>query len=112
LLGAAVFQVLLLGARGFWSLTAIRMIQTAFIAAAFPLTVSLFARSAGGKTIGFLNGARFLGNAAGPLMATSILAYTNLPTLYTVIAALTIAALWAFLALVKTGDEPCSVQDS
>jgi MFS family permease len=109
---ASCMQVLLIAGAGFWSFTALRVVQIFFVAATFPLTVSFFARSAGGKMIGFLNAARFLGNAAGPLMATSILAYADLLTLYGIIAALTLAALWAFLALIKTGGEPCSVPAS
>jgi hypothetical protein len=74
------------------------MIQTGFIAAVFPLTISIFARDVGGGMIGFLNSARFFGNALGPLMATSLLAYSNLLTLYIAIAAFTLVTLWAFLA--------------
>jgi hypothetical protein len=74
------------------------MIQTGFIAAIFPLTISVFARDVGGGMIGFLNSARFFGNALGPLMATSVLAYSNLLTLYIAIAGFTLVTLWAFLA--------------
>ncbi|MBI4632815.1 MAG: MFS transporter [Deltaproteobacteria bacterium] len=109
---ASFLQIFLIFGHGFWSFTAIRMLQIFFIAAAFPLTVSFFARSVGGKMIGFLNAARFFGNAVGPLMATSVLAYANLLALYGIIAVLTLGSLWAFLTLIKTGDEPCSVQDS
>ncbi len=97
-ISAALFQVLLILSTGVKSFTLLRMIQTGFIAAVFPLTISVFARDAGGVTIGFLNSARFIGMALGPIMATSILACSNLLTLYIFIAALTLGSLWAFLA--------------
>jgi len=75
----------------------IRMIQTGLIAPVFPLTISIFAKEVGGGMIGFLNSARFVGMALGPLMATSILAYSNLLTLYMTIAGLTIIALFLFM---------------
>jgi predicted MFS family arabinose efflux permease len=97
-LSAACFQVLLIVSNGVLSFTVIRMIQTGFIAAVFPLTISIFARDVGGGMLGFLNSARFFGNGLGPLMATSVLAYSNLLTLYVAIAGLTLVTLWAFLA--------------
>jgi DHA1 family multidrug resistance protein-like MFS transporter len=101
-LSAAFFQVLLIISKGVWSFAVIRMIQTGFIAAIFPLTISIFARDVGGGMIGFLNSARFFGNAVGPLMATSVLAYSNLLTLYILIAGLTLSSLWAFVTSTKT----------
>jgi MFS family permease len=99
---AALLQILLFLGRGVLSFMVIRMIQTGFIAAVFPLTLSIFARSAGGGMIGFLNSARFWGNAAGPMLATFVLAYSNLLTLYLLIALLTGASLAAFLGLGRT----------
>ncbi len=112
LLAAPALLSLLILSRGFWSFTALRMLQTAFIAAVFPLTLSLFAGQVGGKTIGLLNSARFIGNATGPIMATSVLAYANLFTLYGIIVVLTLGSFWAFLTRLKTGDERCSVRAS
>ena len=97
-ISAALLQVSLILGTGVKIFTLLRMIQTGLIAAVFPLTISVFARDAGGITIGFLNSARFIGMALGPIMATSILAYSNLLTLYIFIAALTLGSLWAFLA--------------
>lgn len=97
-LSGAGFQVLLILSGGILSFMVIRMIQMGFIAAIFPLAISIFARDAGGRTIGFLNSSRFAGGAVGPLMATSVLAYSNLLTLYILIAGLTLGSLWAFLA--------------
>jgi len=97
-LSAAALQVLLYFSAGVWSFTLIRVLQTGMIAAVFPLVISTFVGEAGGATLGFLNSARFVGNALGPMMATTILAYFNLLTLYLTIAGLTVALLGAFLA--------------
>jgi hypothetical protein len=48
------------------------MIQTGMVAATIPLIISLFVNQSRGSTIGFLNSARFTGNALGPIIATSI----------------------------------------
>ena len=98
---ASLLQISLFLSRGVLSFMIIRMIQTGFIAAVFPLTISIFARGAGGGMIGFLNSARFWGNAAGPLLATFVLAYSTPFTLYILIAMLPVASLWGFLKLGK-----------
>lgn len=100
-LSASFLQLLLFVSKGISSFMVIRMVQTAFIAAVFPLTISLFARDIGGGMIGFLNSGRFLGIAVGPLMATSVLAYSNLFTVYALIAGFTLVVLWGFLAATK-----------
>jgi DHA1 family multidrug resistance protein-like MFS transporter len=96
-LSAAFFQVLLILSRGVLSFMVIRMIQMFFVASIIPLMFSVFGRDVGGKTMGFLNSARFVGSAVAPIMATSVLAYSNLLALYILIAVLTIGSLWAFL---------------
>jgi hypothetical protein len=55
-----------------------------------------FASELGGTGIGFLNSARFAGNGVGPLMATFVLAGSNLLTLYLLISVLTILFVLAF----------------
>ncbi len=100
-LSAALFQFLLIFSRGVLSFTIIRMLQTGAIAAVFPFIVSLFAPRGGGGTLGFLNSSRFAGNFIAPLMATSVLAYSNFFTLYLIITGLTIISVWAFLVSTK-----------
>lgn len=100
-LSASFLQLLLFFSGGIWTFIVIRMLQTAFVAAVFPLTMSIFARDIGGGMIGFLNSGRFVGIAVGPLMATSILAYSNLFTLYALIAGFTLVVLWGFLGATK-----------
>ncbi len=105
LLMAAFFQLLHIFSAGVVSFVVLRMLQCAFIAAVFPLTLSIFARQVGGKVIGFLNAARFFGNAAGPILAASILAFADLQTLYLAIAGLTLCFLWFFLMSMRTETE-------
>ena len=100
---AVVFQVSLWLSGGILSFSVLRMLQMGFIAAIIPLTFSIFARQLSGRRIGFLNSSRFVGAAVGPLMATTILAHSNLLTLYLVIAGLTLGSLWSFIVSVK-GD--------
>lgn len=100
-LSSACFQIVLVLSRGLLSFALLRIFQVGFIAAVIPLTFSIFAREEGGKMIGFLNSSRFVGAAVGPLMATSVLAYSNLLTLYFLIAGLTLTILWGFTASVK-----------
>lgn len=84
-LGAAGCQLLLALAAGPVSLTLLRMLQTACAAGLFPLILAQAATASGG-TIGFLNAARFAGNAAGPILATLLLAHAGLTALCAVLA--------------------------
>ena len=95
-LTAAFFQLLLFFSGGVISFAAIRMLQTGVVAVVIPLVMASFASELGGTGIGFLNSARFAGNGVGPLMATFVLAGSNLLTLYLLIAALTVLFVLAF----------------
>jgi MFS family permease len=98
-LSAAALQGLLYFSTGLYSFTLIRVLQTGMIAAVIPLVISTFVdEGEGGTTLGFLNSGRFVGNALGPMMATTILSYFDLLTLYLTIAVLTLVMLWGFLA--------------
>jgi DHA1 family multidrug resistance protein-like MFS transporter len=100
-ISAALCQLILILCPDVVSFTVIRMLQVGMIAAVFPLIMSIFAVDAGGGTLGFLNSARFVGNALGPFLATSILAFSDLFTLYATIAGITVAALCPFLAATR-----------
>jgi MFS family permease len=100
LLGS-VFQALLSLSRGTVDFIVIRMIQTGLIAGAIPLVISIFAVKQKENVIGFLNSGRFAGHALGPIVATSVLAVSNLPTLYLLMSGLTLLALFAFNASLK-----------
>jgi predicted MFS family arabinose efflux permease len=80
--GAAVAQVLLVLGVEPVSFTLIRMLQTALAAGIFPLVLTQAAGRGHGRAIGFINMARFAGNAAGPVLATFILAHADLSVLY------------------------------
>lgn len=101
-LAAALLQGLLYFSGGVYSFTIIRVLQAGVIAAVIPLVFSAFAgEGRGGTTLGFLNSGRFVGNALGPLMATTILAQFGLLTLYLTISGLTLVMLGAFLASMR-----------
>ncbi|MFH1008979.1 MAG: MFS transporter [Candidatus Latescibacterota bacterium] len=93
---AAFFQAVLFLAEGVMSFSVIRMLQTGIIAAVIPLVMANFGSGLGGKGIGFLNSARFAGLGVGPLLATFVLAGSNLPTLYFLITGLTAGAILVF----------------
>jgi MFS family permease len=87
--------------RGVVDFTIMRMIQTGLVAAIYPLTMSIFAKESKGNVIGFLNSARFAGNALGPMIATSLLAFSNLPTLHLFISLITLSALLGFVYVLR-----------
>jgi MFS transporter, DHA1 family, multidrug resistance protein len=91
-----VSQASLALSRGVVDFTALRMIQTGVVAAIIPLVISIFASESRGGVIGFLNAARFTGIAMGSIIATSILAISNLSTLYFSISLLTLLAFLGF----------------
>jgi MFS transporter, DHA1 family, multidrug resistance protein len=95
-LAAALLQLLFSVSHGIISFSIIRMLQTGFIAAVLPMVLADLASQLGGTGIGILNSARFAGNGFGPLVATSVVAYSNLLTLYVLIAGLTVAAVWGY----------------
>ncbi len=101
-----LFQALMALSRGIIDFTLIRMIQTGLVAATFPLIISLFLREPKGGTIGFLNSARFAGMALGPVIATSILAYSSLEAVYLFIGAISLLALLGFKFFFKEPGDP------
>ena len=89
-------QALLALSRGIVGFTLIRMVQTGLVAATIPLIFSIFVSKRKGGIIGFLNSARFTGSALGPILATSILAFSNLEVLYLSISTISLLALFGF----------------
>jgi DHA1 family multidrug resistance protein-like MFS transporter len=102
-LSAASLQAMMYFSKNLVSFTLIRMLQTGVIGAVFPMIFSVFAGGVGGGAIGFLNSSRFAGNAVGPLMATSVVAYSNLLSLYLIISGLTLIPVIGFLRAIKIG---------
>lgn len=103
ILGTAL-QFLLSASPGITSFVAVRMLQTAMIAAVMPLVFSSFASDLDGRVIGFLNSSRFAGNALGPMIGTSVLAFSSLNWLYLSIGSMGLAAL-ALYALSFAGPK-------
>ena len=97
--GASCLQVLLLLGAGPVSFTLIRMAQTACAAGIFPLVLVQIVSEGGKDSIGFVNAARFAGNAVAPVIATFILAHAGLPTLFFALAAALGAAALGNLGL-------------
>jgi len=86
-LGASLLQVALILGGGPVGFTLIRMAQAFLAAGIFPVILSLVAARSHGRAIGLINTSRFAGNAAGPILATFILARSNLLVLYAVLGA-------------------------
>ena len=101
-----LFQALLALSRGIVDFTLIRMIQTGLVAATLPLIISIFLREPTGGIIGFLNSARFTGLALGPMIATSILAFSSLEVVYLLISAISLLALLGFKFFFKEPHDP------
>lgn len=91
-----LFQMLLIASRGVINFTLIRMLQTGLAAAIFPLVISAFMKQSTGGVIGFLNSSRFIGNGIAPFLATSVLAVSNLTTVYILIGGATFLGFVAF----------------
>jgi len=91
-----LFQSLLCVSRGINAFLAIRMLQTAMVASVTPLVFSIFASDSDGRVLGFLNSGRFAGNALGPMIATSILSFSDLTWLYLSISGMSLLALLPF----------------
>ena len=104
MLAGIVMQALLIFPTGITGYTAIRMIQTGLIAAVIPLALALFAGNAGGLTLGFLYSSRFVGNAVGPVMATSLVAFWGIPALYVSVCVLSLATLVIFWFAMRAGE--------
>ncbi len=98
---AIVLQLLPMLTNSMVGFTAVMMLLTSVAAPILPLTMSMLATGQKGSVIGFLNSARFVGNALGPMLATSVLAFYNLPALYLVISCAMLFALWGFRRFIR-----------
>jgi len=92
-----VLQFLLALTPGVKTFVAVRMLQTAMIAAVMPLVFSAFTSDLSGQVIGFLNSSRFAGNALGPMIATAVLAFLGLNRLYMGIGSISLLALMSYV---------------
>jgi MFS transporter, DHA1 family, multidrug resistance protein len=101
LLSGAVLSALLVFVHDITSFTAVVMLEIGMVAAIIPLTLSIFAAEPKGNVIGFINAARFVGMALGPMLATSLLAFANASTLYLSVSGITLAAYLASRVFIK-----------
>ena len=92
-----IFQLLLSLSFGLTSFVAIRMLQTAMIAAVAPLVFSFFASESDGRVLGFLNSSKFAGNALGPMIATSVVAFSSLKWVYISISIMGLVVLLSYV---------------
>jgi len=93
LCAASALQAALAVAHSVWLYGVVRFLQILCIAPVFPLVVGRIAQSAGGGAVGLVNSARIGAAFVGPVMATTILAWTSPALLYLVLAALGLACL-------------------
>ncbi len=99
-----LFQAALAVTRGVADFTVARMLQAGFAASAIPLVMSLFLENPSGGTLGLLNAARFTGMSVGPLLATSVVAFSGLGSLYLLISLLTVIPLVGFRYVFSRSD--------
>jgi len=83
---SSLFVAALTVARSVWPFGIFRFLQVLCIAPVFPIVVGRVAHSAGGRAIGVINSARIGAAFLGPVIATSLLAWTSPSAVYAVIA--------------------------
>lgn len=83
---SSLFVAALAVARSVWPFGVLRFLQVLCIAPVFPIVVGRVAHSAGGRAIGVINSARIGAAFLGPVIATSLLAWTSPSAVYAVIA--------------------------
>ncbi|MCX8022792.1 MAG: MFS transporter [Syntrophorhabdaceae bacterium] len=88
---------------GIVSFVVVRMLQTGIVSASIPLVISMFVRRQEGGVIGLLNASRFAGNAAGPMLASAIMAISGFKELCFIIGGLGCFALFFFRQSFKEG---------
>jgi MFS family permease len=76
-----------------WAYGAVRLVQMLAIAPVFPLVVTRIAQHGAGEAIGIINSARIGASFVGPIVATSLLAWSSAPVLYLLLAAIGLACV-------------------
>jgi DHA1 family multidrug resistance protein-like MFS transporter len=93
LLGSSSLMATLGVFHSLWAYTTVRFLQVLFIAPVFPIVVSRIAQHAGGDVIGIVNSARIAAAFVGPVLATSVLAWSSAAVVYVAIAVLGFACV-------------------
>jgi MFS family permease len=76
-----------------WPYGGLRFVQVLSIAPVFPLVVSRVVQHAGGSAIGVINAARIGAGFIGPVVATTLLAWTSPGVVYVLLAAIGLACV-------------------
>jgi len=76
-----------------WLYGGLRFLQVLCVAPVFPIVVARIAHSAGGTAIGIVNSARIGAAFLGPVIATTVLAWSSAWILYVVLALIGLACL-------------------
>jgi MFS family permease len=90
---SSLFVVLLAAVRTVWPFGMLRFLQVLCIAPVFPIVVARVAQSAGGAAIGVINSARIGAAFVGPVIATSLLAWTSPTAVYAALAIMGLACV-------------------
>lgn len=88
LLASSALLAALAGAASVTSYGVVRFLQVLAIAPVFPIVVARIAQRAGGEAIGILNAARIGAAFLGPVLATSLLAWTSPAQVHLLLAVL------------------------
>src|SRR5688572_21281105 len=90
---SSLLVLALAAARSVWPFGVLRFLQVACIAPVFPIVVGRVAQSAGGRAIGVINAARIGAAFVGPVLATSLLAWTSVSAVYAALAVMGLACV-------------------
>jgi MFS family permease len=90
---SSVFVIALAPVHNVWMYGALRFLQVLCIAPVFPLAVARIAQTAGGVAIGIVNSARIGAAFIGPVLATTLLAWSAPTALYAALAIVGLACV-------------------
>jgi MFS family permease len=90
---SSLFVAALAPVRSVWVYGALRFLQVLCVAPVFPLVVARIAQSAGGVAIGVVNSARIGAAFIGPVLATTLLAWSAPAALYAALALIGVACV-------------------
>lgn len=93
LAGSSVLVAALAATASVWPYGALRFLQVLAIAPVFPLVVARVAQHAGGQAIGVINSARIGAGFIGPVLATTVLAWTSPELLYVLLGVVGLACV-------------------
>jgi MFS family permease len=90
---SSLFVVALAPVRNVWVYGALRFLQVLCVAPVFPLAVARIAQASGGVAIGVVNSARIGAAFIGPVLATTLLAWSAPTALYVALALIGVACV-------------------